>query len=299
MDLAETHAPPAAVVAPASTAPLVAARRHPAASLAGPFAAIGLAGGGLTGSITHDGTYTIAFALVTAVSASVLGAYLTHSKRRLGCITTTRLFFGALLAGTINGALLLIPTFFPLGSVAGALVGCFFAIPFIPALALVTRWGDDVGLARAGSIVDGAYRRGPVAATAMSIGLATLFVFFGRWHPSDVAVMRVCAGLTAGVLAFVVASDVRARALARRMAVNIGRPDGQRWPSKTSLEFGVGADLLVEGPTPNLPYRATTTVTRVCGGDPYTAHGLLRPPLIRHSLALIVALLTLVAHALR
>jgi hypothetical protein len=278
---------------PDATASAAIGRRHAAAQLALPCAAIGLVGGALTGSMANKDEITTAFALVTMLSAGILGAYLTHRRRIDGTLTTTRVFVGTFVAGIANGALLLVPFVFPVGSCAGAIAGALFSLPFFPALLMVARWGDAVGQAQTGSIVDAAHRRGPIAAAALSIAIAAALATFARWHDQGRPLLWICALAATGALVIVVALDALARAVARRAACTLheGRP--------LHLELGVGDDVLVEGRPEGVPYRAAPSSIRVCGGDPATAHDRLRGPLLRHAIALAIVVLTLALHVSR
>lgn len=270
----------------------VPAKERPTAPIVLPFAALGLVGGGLTGSLTHHAEMTAGFALVTMTSAAVLGGWLEHHRRTHGSVSGTRLSFATLLAGCINGALLLIWAVFPIGSLVGSIVGVFFAVPFVPAFWLVMRWGQEVGVAREGSLVDRAHRRGPMAAAAAVIALATLFAFVGNWRLVDLSVLRACAGLATGLAAVIVGLDVRAHMVARRAAHALGLAS-----SPMDLELGVGDDVTIEHP-PELAYRAPSTLVRICGGDPYLASVHLREQLWRHALSLGITLCVVAVHVL-
>ncbi|MEO7095867.1 MAG: hypothetical protein ABI175_21585, partial [Polyangiales bacterium] len=72
---------------------------------------------------------------------------------------------------------------------------------------------------------------------------------------------------------------------------------GARTPM--ALDFGVGDDVTIDTPPDAVPYRAANVLVRICGGDPALAHLRLRGPLVRHALALIVAVLAVAAQTLR
>ena len=266
------------------------AKEHATPPIILPFALIGLVGGGLTGSITHQFELIAAFAVVTMASAAVLGGFVAHHERTRGHVSATRLFCLTTFAGCINGALLIVPFVFPIGSLVGAIVGLFFAVPFVPAFMLVLHWARETGSAREGSLVDRAQRRGPLSAAAASIALATLFALVGRWQAADLAVLRACAAFAAAVAAIVVVLDVFAHAVARRAAHAHVQATGP-----LHLELGVGDDVTIEQP-PAIPYRAPSTQLRICGGDPYVATVHLRKQLMRHSLALAITLASIAVH---
>jgi hypothetical protein len=288
----ETTEPSAPLWLPDAAPSTVIARRHPAVQLAGPFAAVGLVGGALTGSLASQEKVMTAFALVTMLTAGVLGAYHTHRKRVVGELTSSRLLGSTMIAGCVNGALLLLPMQFPAGCLAGVIAGLMFSIPFMPTLLLVARWGDDVGFALRGSLVDRAYRRSPIAAAALVIALSTLFLFIGQWGETALLTFRVAFALAFATLALVVLADLRARAVASkaaRLQSTATAPMG--------LELGVGDDVTIDAASLSLAYRGVAPKIRICGGDPALAHDRLRAPLVRHLLALAAVILVLIAHA--
>ena len=260
--------------------------------LAGPFCVIGLVGGALTGSIVPNDAETARFALVTALNAACFGTALTYWMRRRGPVTPMAVFVAATFAGSFNGAILMSAEYFPLGMMAGAVAGIVFAVPFVPALILVCRWERPTVAAHAGSVVDRARCRGPWAATAVAVAIATSILALHRCTPAGLFFFRLCAALAAGVLGLIVLLDVRAWKLSRAAAD--ARSQGRELPG---VELGVGEDATAERAPTGIPYREPARRLRICGGDPHLAENHLRGRLRRHAASFTVSLLVLGLHA--
>jgi hypothetical protein len=224
--------------------------------LAGPFALVGLVGGALVGSITHEAWVVEIFALVTAFVAGVLGVFISTKRDRAESsetIGTGTVIVGTLAAGTINGTLLV--TGFvafqsiiavPLALLGGVVSGAIFSLPFMPVLAHIAHADRNVGAARPGTTVDGVQRRGPWAVCLGWIGASILLGAYGRWSVQHVDALLVVAALALVGIALLFVADVRAwfdvRRRERGTDLGVGPlewiehpPTGYRAPPKTSL----------------------------------------------------------------
>ena len=267
--------------------------------LAAPFSAIGLVGGALTGSITGRAAFTLAFALVTAITAAIWGAWLTREMRKESGATNGFFVFGTVAAGVFNGAVILIPAVFPLGSVAGGIVGAFFSLLFLPPLAVVMVLAKRRGRAREGSLVDAVDRRSPYIATALMIAATTLVAFHQRWELEARNVFTFGALLCALAAALFFTADLvalfRARRAERLLPCYLDRGVA---PRLGGGDFGVGPDVMLAERPGATPYRHVHPSIRLFGGDPRLAYVLLRADVIRNGVIVAVVTIIAIAHVL-
>ncbi len=238
--------------------------RYPSPPYAITFAALGLLGGALTGSLTPEKGWEPIFAAITMINSALLGFWLTTKRQGDGRIGPGRIVFGTLLAGAFNG-LLLVAMMMPIGALLGVPIGAIFALPFVFAFLLVAACTSGVGRTRAGSLVDRMHRRRHFAGAACLAGVMATFLFV---HQPRLTTLRfVCAIVSSLVAITIVVCDARDWRTARSaVRVAAGTPIVD--------DFGLGPDVVI--PTPSeAPYRLTERFITLRRGDAALARPLL------------------------
>ncbi len=213
------------------------------------------------------------------------------------------------VAGVVNGMTIGLVAG-PAGMIVGAAFGAVFALPFVPALAVVLIAANRVGRARAGSVVALSDRRAVWAATAAVIAVA---LQLGSGLPGEAApdLERLVAAMGFAVVAGLCMVDavVMARVLklprersgagdevAERIAAEIeatgamaAGEDGERAErcagrgkgTGERIDLGLGDEVQVEVVRPTHAYRGAQQIARVVRGDRERAAAALRAGLMR------------------
>jgi hypothetical protein len=247
-------------------------------NLAAPFAAVGLVGGWATadafGLEQHELGVRILLMLVTPAVAGCLGHLLTRRARANASTPWIALVLGALVAGFVNGALIGLLLFPPLGAIFGMVISLVCAIPFIPALGLVT-WAASRALPlREGTIPYAARARGMWAAVALAtttaapLGLMLGTRVYCHALPFEGAITFAALGvLGAGV---VLAGDVVSLFRLRRLGASRGVVRAGvvgPFADVPVVDFGVGDEVRVEVEPESHAYRSMERPLRRVVGD--------------------------------
>ncbi|WP_437993240.1 hypothetical protein [Sorangium sp. So ce145] len=313
-----------------------------------PCGAIGLVGGWITADVLEMDELVPRFLLagVTPIVAALLGHYLTSRiggvwgdgsmafgagdapadglpwvdapgkwTRRGPFVAGVLALWAIVVAGVVNGMTIGLVAG-PAGMIVGAAFGAVFALPFVPALAVVLIAANRVGRARAGSIVARSDRRAVWAATAAVIAVA---LQLGSGLPEAAApdLGRLVAAMGFAVVAGLCALDALeiARVLklprersgagdevAERIAAEIeagaagaeddggagsaaragGKGTGER------IDLGLGDEVHVEVVRPTHAYRGAQQIARVVRGNRERTVAALRAGLMRGAGALVV-----------
>jgi hypothetical protein len=250
--------------------------------LAWPFALVGFVGGAFVGTIPHESWVVHLFALVTAFVAGCFGAMITRERRRkhpARAMGTGSVVVGTLVAGAANGAVIVSglvlfhsPAAFPFAFIIGLVVGALFSLPFMPVLAHVAFADERVGLARPGTLLDRADRRGVWSVTLGWVGASMIFGAFSRWSSEHLHALLVVAAIVLAAMVAVLVADVRTWLAIRG--------------TRTGIDPGVGSvDLVVHDPP---DYRAPPSTSLVLR-DPTQAREEIDRALKRDILALMFA----------
>lgn len=323
-------------------------------SLVLPCGAIGLVGGWLTADVLEMDELVPRFLLagVTPIVAALLGHYLTSRiggvrgdgamalgageapvdgapwvdapwvdapgkwTRRGPFMAGMLALWAIVVAGVVNGMTIGLVAG-PAGMIIGAAFGAVFALPFVPALAVVLSAANRVGRARTGSIVALSDRRAVWAATAAVTAVA---LQLGSGLPGAAApdLERLVAAMGFAVVAGLCMVDAVAMArvlklprersgagdeVAERIAAEIeagetgamaagedggagsaaragGKGTGER------IDLGLGDEVQVEVVRPIHAYRGAQQIARVVWGDRERAVAALRAGLMRGAAAL-------------
>ncbi|WP_441287829.1 hypothetical protein ACSRUE_37895 [Sorangium sp. KYC3313] len=313
-----------------------------------PCGAIGLVGGWITADVLEMDELVPRFLLagVTPIVAALLGHYLTPRiggvrgdgsmafgagdapadgapwvdapgkwTRRGPFVAGVLALWAIVVAGVVNGMTIGLVVG-PAGMIIGAAFGAVFALPFVPALAVVLIAANRVGRARAGSIVALSDRRAVWAATAAVIAVA---LQLGSGLPGAAApdLGRLVAAMGFAVVAGLCALDALeiARVLklprersgagdevAERIAGEIeagatgAGDDGAAssaaragWKGTGErIDLGLGDEVQVEVVRPTHAYRGAQQIARVVRGDRGRAVAALRAGLMRGAGALAI-----------
>jgi hypothetical protein len=218
--------------------------------LALPFGVVGLSAGFALEALSREsGVGTcVAIVLLTALFAVGLGRFL--AARAAAEAPWLHVLVGVPVAGAIEGALLTVAVWGPShqtflggsardGVLLGAVWGATLASPFVPAFVAVVYAARRIGTARAGSLIDGAHRRGVwVAAAAWSA--ATIIVSFAAWHAIEAEAVLVASSGCALVLA--IAFFVNVDAMVK--LVRYRAPRGARAAATPLvIDYGVGDEV--------------------------------------------------------
>jgi hypothetical protein len=258
------------------------------APIALPFAAVGLAGGGLAadafGLPWGDGIRW-ALTLVTPLSALILGFSLERHVRG-GAMRTMWVLCAAVLAAAVaNGMVVGSAVAVPSGILAGALVGAFCGLPFLPALALVVVFARVVGRARPNSFADGSHRRSLWVMTACAVSGGSL-VSSTPWGSFV---------LVASILLVVITSLLDASALVRLLrirrawglsSVRSTASDVSEATAVPTVDFGLGDEEREDLSLASSAYRGVDRAKRVYRGSLEGALAIARRALVIDVVAL-------------
>ncbi|WP_437899200.1 hypothetical protein [Sorangium sp. So ce124] len=317
-------------------------------SLVLPCGAIGLVGGWLTADVLEMDELVPRFLLagVTPIVAALLGHYLTPRiggvrgdgamalgageapvdgalwvdapgkwTRRGPFMAGMLALWAIVVAGVVNGMTIGLVAG-PAGMIIGAAFGAVFALPFVPALAVVLSAANRVGRARAGSIVALSDRRAVWAATAAVTAVA---LQLGSGLPGAAApdLERLVAAMGFAVVAGLCMVDAVAMArvlklprersgagdeVAERIAAEIeagateaGEDGGAGSAARAGgkgmgerIDLGLGDEVQVEVVKPTHAYRGAQQIARVVRGDRERAVAALRAGLMRGATALAI-----------
>ncbi|WP_437534784.1 hypothetical protein WME79_11325 [Sorangium sp. So ce726] len=317
-------------------------------SLVFPCGAIGLVGGWLTADVLEMDELVPRFLLagVTPIVAALLGHYLTPRiggvrgdgstafgageapvdgapwvdapgkwTRRGPFMAGMLALWAIVVAGVVNGMTIGLVAG-PAGMIIGAAFGAVFALPFVPALAVVLIAANRVGRARAGSIVALSDRRAVWAATAAVIAVA-LQLGSGLAGAAAPDAGRLVAVMGFAVMAGLCALDALeiARVLklprersgagdevAERIAAEIeagatgaGEDGGASGVARAGgkgtgerIDLGLGDEVQVDVVRPTHAYRGAQQIARVVLGNRERAVAALRAGLMRGAGALVI-----------
>jgi hypothetical protein len=272
-------------------------RTHRQASLALPFAALGLAGGTLSAHVTvgldhlhshGDGFIGALLMVLTPLTCAFLGEYLRGRVKRA---FVARTLLATVLAGALNGVGIGLFVGAGAGVLVGASCGFFFSLPFVPATLLIVGAGRSVGRAGVGSLVDTADRRGVWAATFAAIALGALVATFQRGGPPPLFLTSVAL---AGLLAISLLDVIAAHRLRRLAALTEGMRLRQHVPMEITagaqaFDLGVGDEAWDEVARSPTPYREADRLVRVVHGNPAQARAAVGGALRRDGIAMALA----------
>jgi hypothetical protein len=180
-----------------------------------------------------------------------------------------------------------------------ALLGAVTSLAFAPAVVLITWLARIAGRARPGSLLDGADRRAPWAATAVFIAagriansrdlIPTQFTSPFELRATSMAIGLLACVVLVVILAFDLVSLKRARAALFAESEMTPRDPFEGLPCDDVIDVGIGNEEHEEvfgGPA----YRSVAKPLRVLKGSPTLAIPPLRVAVLRATLLLIVAL---------
>jgi hypothetical protein len=268
------------------------------APLALPLALMGLAGGWLTAHVTvgnnsGDGPIALLLMVFTPILSAFLGE---HLRKRVRHAFVVRTVLATMIAGVLNGVVIGLFLGLGPGMLVGAIAGFFFSLPFVPALLLVVGFGRRVGRAGLGSIVDSADRRGPWAATFVTIALGALLALpdHGGTAPLLLTWLAVF-GLVALCML-----DLEAIGRLRHVAaMTQGMHRRERLEphmvavDAEAVDVGIGDESWDEVVKAASPYRETDRLVRVVHGSPAQARAALIAAIRRDVIAFVVVLAAL------
>jgi hypothetical protein len=279
--------------------------------LLGPFSLIGVAGGWLTADAFRlgdagDRGLRWLLTLITPMTAAVLAAWLGGRAGRRPLAFGLSIAGGTMVAGALNGAVIGFAVAAPFGAAFGLVPGLLCALPFVPALLLVSFAARLVARARRGTVVHGADRRGPWVASFAAIAVASLVAIpFAQRYPASLvpALAAFCATTLTVWLAGAFALDVVAWARVARLAGAAVRlrpagPGAIRPPRGARVvDLGLGDELAEEVIAPAAAYRGVERVVLTVRGAPTRARSALGWAVARSALAVAVSAAAVILHA--